>query len=302
MHFCKICKHVIVPAMFIKSFFTVEKWRLLIELMRLDKPVGIFLLMWPCWIGTAVETRGNPKWELLLLFAIGSVIMRSAGCIINDIADRKLDAAVERTRNRPLASGGLSLTEALVVLFLLLISGIIILLFLRHETRLLGFMAIIPVIIYPFMKRITNWPQLFLGITFNWGILLASMEIHGRIMPSSVFLYVAFIFWTLGYDTIYAIQDMKDDVNAGIKSSAITLGRNLKTGISWFYALFGIFLLIALFLSGFGINAIFPVIFVLMHLRWQLNNLNINSANDALTKFKSNQVLGFMIFALLLII
>jgi len=200
--------------------------------MRLHQPVGILLLFWPCaW---AIMLAGGDL-PLILLFLAGSVVMRAAGCIINDLTDRKLDSQIERTRSRPLASGELSEIQAILLLVLLLCIGLAIALMLPPVVIKLA-VAVMPLIIlYPWMKRITWWPQLFLGLTFNWGALMGWAAVRGEIELPAVMLYIAGIFWTLGYDTIYAHQDKRDDIKAGIKSTALKLGRYSKLFIALFY-------------------------------------------------------------------
>ena len=192
------------------------------ELIRLNKPIGFLLLMWPCWFGLAllkIETSKLLFWYLL--FLIGSFLMRSAGCIINDIIDIDFDQKVTRTKFRPLASKKISITEAILLLIILLVISFFILLEFNFKSIVLGLLSVPFVILYPFLKRITFFPQLFLGIIFSWGVLIVSMQFNTRITFDFILLYFVCIFWTLAYDTIYAYQDMSDDVLNKIKSTAV---------------------------------------------------------------------------------
>jgi 4-hydroxybenzoate polyprenyltransferase len=207
-----------------------------LRLMRVDKPTGTWLLLLPCWWGVALSAKYFPNIWLMFLFAVGAIVMRGAGCVINDIYDRRLDRRVERTKTRPLASGEVTLVQALLFLGALLLVGLGILLLLNRETVILGVLSLALIFTYPLMKRITWWPQLFLGFTFNWGILMASTATMGRIGLSHFLAYAGGVFWTLAYDTIYAHQDKRDDVLAGVKSTALLLGEKSTQWIALFYA------------------------------------------------------------------
>ena len=203
----------------------MEKFQIFIQLTRLNKPIGFLLLFWPCVWGLTLAYYYNGETTLFLkytiLFFLGSVLMRSAGCIFNDVVDKNIDRKVQRTKVRPIASGKISVINALLYLVLLCLIALMILLQFNLLTITLGMGSMILVFVYPFMKRITYWPQLFLGLTFNWGIIIGWTSISNSISIEPVILYLAAIFWTLGYDTIYGLQDMHDDEIVGIKSTSI---------------------------------------------------------------------------------
>lgn len=204
-----------------------------VSLLRLDRPAGIWLLLWPCWWG--VTLAGGLEWRLLLLFAVGAVVMRAAGCIINDLWDRKIDAQVERTKNRPLASGAVKAWQAVLVLLALLGMGAAVLWQLPLVAVAWGLLSLPLVVLYPLMKRVTWWPQLFLGITFNWGALVGWVAVAGQLNLPAVLLWLGGVFWTLGYDTLYACQDRADDARIGVKSSALRLGDGVSKTVVRFY-------------------------------------------------------------------
>ncbi|MGC6471474.1 MAG: 4-hydroxybenzoate octaprenyltransferase [Parvibaculales bacterium] len=268
------------------------------RMMRLDRPIGSWLLFLPClWsLSLAASQRGNiPPIDLILLFGLGAVIMRGAGCVYNDIVDRDLDRKVKRTRNRPLAAGTVSLGGAWAFLFILCGCGLLILLQLDIAAIALGLMSVGLVALYPFMKRITWWPQLFLGLTFNWGALMGYAAYAGSLNAESIALYVAGVFWTLGYDTIYAHQDREDDALAGIKSSALRLGRHTRTAVSLFYAITGLVLISSALLAGLNWPAYLLILPGLAHLFWQIRNLDIDNPDQCLYLFKSNRGFGLII-------
>lgn len=201
-------------------------WGYYIQLMRLEKPIGIYLLLWPTWWALWLAAEGVPPWHLLLVFSLGVVFMRSAGCVINDYADRHWDGAVERTRQRPLASGAVSSKEALQLFVLLLLLSASLLLWLNWQTVLLSLIAVLLASAYPFMKRYTHLPQVVLGAAFSWGMPMAFMAIQLKLPPILWLLYLANLFWTVAYDSYYALVDRPDDIKAGIKSTAILFGRH----------------------------------------------------------------------------
>jgi 4-hydroxybenzoate polyprenyltransferase len=268
-------------------------------LARWDRPIGSWLLLWPCWWGMALATPRLDPW-MLALFAIGAVSMRGAGCVINDLTDRELDAKVERTRHRPLASGRLSVTQALAFLAIQLLIGLLVVLQFNAFTIGLAF-AIMPlVLIYPWMKRITWWPQACLGLTFNWGALVGWSAVTGSLSVPAVVLYAAGFFWTLGYDTIYAHQDKADDALIGIKSSARRLG---AATVPWLWAFYGITLaLIALAVALNGASMlIYPALALpALHFAWQIRTLDIDDPVSCLRRFRSNRELGLLVFVALL--
>lgn len=267
-----------------------------LRLMRLHQPVGIFLLLWPCVWAVTLAENGFPPLRILLLFAIGATFMRAAGCIINDIVDRKLDAEVERTKNRPLASGELSIRQALSLLALLLAASLLVAMELGAAVVMWSALALIPVAIYPWMKRISWWPQLFLGLTFNWGALVGWVAVRGQVEIPAIILYVASVFWTLGYDTIYAHQDKTDDARVGIKSTALRLGQSTKPLLLFIYslALFG--WLVALHTAGGGAGRRLLLALAALHLGWQVYAANLNSPAACKKIFASNAWLGLLVW------
>lgn len=269
------------------------------KLMRIDKPIGSWLLFWPCgWsIAMSAVPGSLPDLKMLGLFGLGAFIMRGAGCTINDMWDRDIDKKVSRTKDRPLVSGVLSQLEALVFLSGQLGLGLLVLLQLNWYSILLGASSLGLVIIYPLMKRVTHWPQLVLGMTFNWGILLGWSAVNGSCnWPICLPLYAAGICWTIVYDTIYAHQDKVEDVLLGIKSTAIMFGENTKLWLSGFSAV----MISGLVVTGVQCDQTWPyymsVGFVAAHLGTQLYTLNINNPVDCSTKFVSNRNVGLLVF------
>lgn len=269
-----------------------------LKLARADKPIGTWLLLWPCWWSLALAAEGRlPDGRLLVLFGLGALIMRAAGCTINDIVDRDFDARVARTRDRPLASGAISLFQAFVFLGILLGLGFLVLIQLNRAAVALGAAALVPVVIYPFMKRITWWPQAFLGLTFNWGALLGWTAATGGLAPPAVALYAAGIAWTLGYDTIYAHQDKADDEIVGIKSSARRLGARTRPWLFVFYGIAVAGIALAGALAGLA-WPFYPLLALAAgQLFWQAARVDIDAPADCLAKFKSNTWAGALVFA-----
>ena len=273
---------------------------LFIELTRLNKPIGYMLLFWPCvWGLTLVydfNSEINTYYKYLIFFLLGSILMRSAGCIINDIADKKFDQKVERTKNRPIASEKISIKLALLYALVLCFCAFLILINFNLLTIVLALASMPFAFSYPLMKRFTYWPQLFLGITFNYGLVLAWISINNSISLTPILFYIGAIFWTLGYDTIYGYQDIKDDEIIGIKSTSIKFKNNPKTFLTLCYS----FLLISLILIGvlMNFNNIFYLFLIIpfCHLFfYQINFLNINKPEDCLKIFKSNNILGLIV-------
>ena len=265
------------------------------RLARLDKPAGAWLLLLPCWWGLALA--GSFNFFYYALFTIGAFTMRAAGCVINDIVDRNYDAQVERTKTRPIASGEISIKAALAFLIILLLLGLAVLTQLPMLAIFIGFGSVPLFIIYPFMKRITNWPQAFLGVTFNIGVLIAYTTIHRDLSFSALALYFAGIMWTLGYDTIYALQDKSDDIKIGVKSTAIRFGEKTKFFITAFYALTLILFAIAVnFEHGFHILSFATFTLATCHFAWQMHRLNIHNPHNCLLLFRSNIYAGLILF------
>lgn len=275
------------------------------QLARLDKPIGFFLLMWPClWSYTygLIIFSNSMEIKYIIYFILGSILMRGAGCTWNDLLDRKYDAKVKRTKDRPLASNKISPASAIIFLIFQLLISLLILIQFNKLTIIVGLLSIIPIIIYPLMKRITWWPQLFLGITFNWGAIMGWTAATGEISYHCIILYIGCIFWTIGYDTIYAHQDKIDDNFLGLKSTAILFGSKTKFALYFFYLIFITTIAITIniiVIKNLYINSLF-LFFIFMHLFSQIFFLNINNPDNCLKIFKSNNSLGIIIFMLLL--
>jgi 4-hydroxybenzoate polyprenyltransferase len=265
------------------------------RLARLDRPIGTWLLLFPCWWGIALAGEAWPDWSMMALFGIGAVVMRGAGCTFNDIVDRDFDAKVERTRARPIPSGAVSLRGAILFLVLQLAIGAAILVSLNALSIALGLLVIALIGTYPFMKRITYWPQFFLGLNFNWGALMGWAAVRGDLRWPALLLYLGGIAWTLGYDTIYAHQDKEDDALIGVKSSALALGGMTRPFLFVFYLA-----AVALWAAtgeaaGLGLLFRAALILVLFQLLWQAARVDIDSPADCLAKFKSNRVTGWLL-------
>ena len=268
------------------------------RLARLDRPIGVWLLLWPCWWGLALaQTAAWPDPWLLALFAVGALVMRAAGCTINDIADRDFDARVARTATRPLASGELRPRHAWLFLAALLGAGLAVLLQLDRAAIALGLLALPLVALYPFMKRITWWPQAWLGLTFNWGTLIGWAAVTGTVGAPPIALYAAGIAWTLGYDTIYAHQDKEDDALIGVKSSARRLGEATRPWLYAFYCAAVVLIGVAGALAGLAWPFYLGLGLAAAQLAWQAARVDIDAPADCLAKFKSNKGLGLIVFA-----
>ncbi|MCE3232024.1 MAG: ubiA [Rickettsiaceae bacterium] len=270
------------------------------KIMRLDNLTGSFLLLWPCLWSISLASGKIFPWKELLVFIIGAFVMRSGGCIINDIVDYKLDAKVERTKNRPLSNGTLKIHEALLLLFLLMVIGGTLLFSLNNTAIILGFIVLVPIVVYPFMKRVTYWPQLFLAFTINWGALIGWVAIKEVISIETLLIYIACIFWTMGYDTIYAHQDKEDDMLLGIKSTALKFGQYSKKYLYIFYAItIGLLWLLGIMLgTGF-----FYYVFLFVgafHLFLQVKMVDLNNQDDCMRKFSSNKYFGLIILVAIL--
>ena len=266
-----------------------------IRLARLDRPIGTWLLLFPGWWAIALAATRWPDGRLMALFAIGALVMRGAGCTLNDIIDRDFDARVERTRHRPLPSGALSLRQALAFLVIQLALGAAVLLSLDRLAILLGLLVLLLVATYPLMKRVTDWPQFFLGLNFNWGALLGWAAATGSLGWPSLLLYIGGIAWTLGYDTIYAHQDKEDDALIGVKSSALALGPRTRP---WLFVFYGTAIVLWA-AAGAAIGQGWPfwlgLGFVLLQLFWQAAMVDIDDPADCLAKFRSNRWTGWLL-------
>ena len=276
-----------------------------LELTRLKKPIGFMLLFWPCLWGLTLAYDFQNKMDIyffyFLLFLLGSILMRSAGCIVNDVVDRNYDKRVERTKNRPIASGKISVKNSLIYVFLLCGLALLVLINFNTITIVLAFVSMPLAFTYPLMKRVTYWPQLFLGITFNYGLILGWTSIHSEISLAPILLYMGAIFWTLGYDTVYGFQDIKDDEIIGVKSTSIKFKNNPKIFIFLSYFLFSISLILVGIIMNFSKIYYIFLLAPLSHLfLYQVYNLDKNNNHSCLKIFKSNNLLGLLIFICLL--
>jgi len=284
----------------------MKQLNLFIELTRLKKPIGFMLLFWPCAWGLTIayDFSNNIKFYFfyLLLFFLGSILMRSAGCIVNDIMDEKLDKKVERTKNRPIASGRVSKELGLIYAIILCLLAFLILINFNWFTIILALGSMPLAFSYPLMKRYTYWPQLFLGITFNYGLILGWVSMKNSLDIVPIIFYIGAIFWTLGYDTIYGFQDIKDDEIIGIKSTSIKFKKNPIIFLSICYSIFTFFTLMAGILMKF--NNLFFIILILpfLHLfAYQVRNIKINDDLNCLKIFKSNNFFGLLILLTIII-
>jgi len=278
-----------------------EKINNYLELIRLNKPIGFMLLLWPCWFSLAyINLPQHTLITYYLLFLFGAVIMRSAGCIINDLVDQNIDSKIERTALRPIAAKKISNLHAIIFLIVLLIVGLLILLQFKFETILAGLICTPLIVMYPFMKRITFWPQLFLGIVFNWGIIICSVEFFGTITKEFFIFYLACVFWTIGYDTIYAFQDLKDDIKNKIKSTAVLFRDKGKYLVLTSYTL--MFLLIGYlsFLKTNKLVTMFFLIIIVIFIFFNLLRWDHKSESNSGKIFRQNNTFGAMIFLYLL--
>jgi len=280
------------------------------QLARWDRPIGWQLLAWPCWWSVALVVASQNSYSLdffvqsvwhLLLFLIGSVVMRGAGCTYNDLVDEKIDAAVERTRSRPLPSKQISRTQAIFFLILQALIGLVVLLQFNFFTIILGVSSLFIVALYPFMKRFSNWPQLVLGLAFSWGALLGWSAFHGQMDWSPLFLYSAAVCWTIGYDTIYAHQDREDDALVGVRSTARLFGERTKTALILLYSAMILLMSLAFALVNVNPIAYSGLIIAAFHLLSQIKRLDINNAEQCLHLFRSNSHVGGFIFIALIL-
>ncbi len=275
-------------------------WRPYLRLARLDRPIGTWLLLFPCWWSAALASPGWPDpglaW-LFVLFAVGAVVMRGAGCTVNDILDRDLDAKVERTRGRPIPAGEVTPRQALAFMVFQMLIGLVVLLQLSPFAIGLGVASLVLLFSYPLMKRITWWPQAFLGLAFNWGALMGWAAVNGRLGLPAALLYGAGIAWTLGYDTIYAHQDKEDDARIGVKSTALRLGERSRVWIAGFYGVTIVGLAAALVTAGAGPLFLIGLTAAALQLVWQVRFWRPDDPADCLLRFKSNRRFGWLVLA-----
>lgn len=274
-----------------------QPWRDYAQLARFDRPIGWWLLFWPCAFGLLLA-GGQARWDLLLWLLLGSIAMRGAGCVYNDIVDADLDARVARTAARPVASGRVSKRAAWVWLTVLCLIGLLVLLQLRWEAQAAALASLALVAAYPFMKRITGFPQAWLGLVFNWGVLVGWIAIRGFDRPD-VFaaLYAGSALWCIGYDTIYACQDREDDALVGIGSSALTLGRHVRPAVAGFSAGAVMLWALAFWMLRPDWLALLALAPAAAHLGWQVLTLEIDDADNALARFRANRTTGLLVAA-----
>ncbi|MBT3553223.1 MAG: 4-hydroxybenzoate octaprenyltransferase [Rhodospirillaceae bacterium] len=267
------------------------------RMARFDRPIGTWLLLFPCWWSLGLAAEGWPSMYLFVLFGLGAMVMRGAGCTFNDITDRDFDGRVARTADRPIPSGAVSVTQAVIYMGALALIGLAILMQFNRFAVIVGAASLLLIVIYPFMKRVTYWPQFFLGLAFNWGALLGWAAVRGDLGLPAYLLYAAGIFWTLGYDTIYAHQDKEDDALVGIKSLAIKFGSATRPYLYIFYAI-AIALMAA---SGWAAGLSWPFYALLaagaVQLAWQARDIDLDDPVDCLVKFKSNRLFGWLLVA-----
>ncbi|WP_348472100.1 4-hydroxybenzoate octaprenyltransferase [Roseibium polysiphoniae] len=270
------------------------------RLARWERPIGWWLLLWPCcWSASlaaiAAEAPGPNPWHIAL-FLIGAVAMRGAGCTYNDLVDEDIDAQVERTRSRPIPAGQVRRSQAKIFLAVQALIGLLVLLQFNAFTILLGFASLLPVAIYPFMKRVTNWPQLFLGLAFSWGALMGWAAHFGSLSWAPLILYAGGICWTIGYDTIYAHQDKEDDALVGVKSTARLFGAWTKPAMLLLYTLATLLFALAAVLADAGPAAFAGIALGALHLLWQSIVLDIDDGDQCLKLFRSNTTYGWILF------
>jgi 4-hydroxybenzoate polyprenyltransferase len=276
-----------------------------LRLSRFDRPIGSWLLLMPCWwsaaLAAGVAHDLHPLPMMLVLFFVGAFVMRGAGCTWNDITDRDLDAKVERTRSRPIPAGQVSVKQAAAFLVLQALIGLAILIQFNGFAIATGIASLVIVAAYPFMKRITYWPQIVLGLAFSWGALMGFAVVFGRIDATALFLYAGAISWVIGYDTIYAHQDTEDDALIGIKSTALLFGTRTRPALIAFYGLAVVLIGVALARAGAHEPAWFGLLLFAAHLVWQIVRVDINDPALCLRVFKSNRDAGLLLFAGLLV-
>jgi len=275
-----------------------------LRLARLDRPIGSWLLLMPCWwsVGLAGMHNGHfPSLWHIVLFFVGAFAMRGAGCTWNDLVDRNLDGLVERTRSRPIPSKQVTIAQATVFMLAQALVGLLVLVQFNRFTVVTGLASLLVVVIYPFMKRITYWPQIFLGLAFSWGALMGWPAAFGRLDWPALVLYAGSICWVIGYDTIYAHQDREDDLLIGIKSTALLFGERTPSMLASFYACAVVLITLAGFMAGGGTVFTFGVIAFAAHLAWQVTRIDIDDPAYCLVLFKSNRDAGLILFGAMLL-
>jgi len=284
----------------------MERLKIIIQLTRLNKPIGFMLLFWPSLWGLTLGYYFNSQTTLyfkyIVLFFLGSVLMRSAGCIFNDMVDKDFDKKVERTKNRPIASGKISVLESFFYVIILCFLALLVLLQFNKLTIILGMSSMILAFTYPFMKRITYWPQFFLGLTFNWGIIMGWTALTNSISIEPILLYLSAIFWTLGYDTVYGLQDIHDDEIIGVKSTSIRFKNNPRVFVASCYCLCVVFILIMFFMMELNKYILFFSIPFITSLFYQIKIFDIKNQNSCLVAFKFNNFSGFLNFIFIFLI
>ena len=270
------------------------RWRGLALLARFDRPIGWWLLFRPGAWAIALAGGLPERWPMLLWFLVGAIAMRGAGCVFNDIVDRDLDAKVARTRARPIPSGLVSVKLAAIWLVVLCLIGLVVLVQLRPLAAIVALVSLAPVAAYPFMKRITWWPQAWLGMVFSWAALVGWAEIAGALTTPLWLLYAGSIAWVIGYDTIYALQDREDDALIGVRSSALRMGAHVKPGVGAFYLIAILCWAAAIWLVRPDVLAVAALIPVALHLGWQVVTLKPDDGAGALYRFRSNRFAGLL--------
>jgi len=277
-----------------------QPWKPYLRLARLDRPIGAWLLLFPAWWGQALAEvslgRAYPNLWYLVLFWIGAFVMRGAGCTYNDIVDRDYDARVARTAARPIPSGQVTVTQAYVFLAMLCAAGLVVLIHFNLFTIVLGAASLLLIAVYPFMKRVTFWPQLVLGLTFKWGALVGWAAVTGSLSLAAVMLYAGSVLWTIGYDTIYAHQDKEDDALLGLKSTALRFGEATPRWLVLFYTGAVVLWAAAGMLAGARIGFAVALSLAAVQMAWQVATLDTGNAHNCLTRFKSNQLIGWLLF------
>ena len=278
-----------------------EKINNYLKLIRINKPIGFMLLLWPCWFSLAyLDIPQKSLVSYYVLFFLGAVIMRSAGCIINDLIDQDIDAKIKRTASRPIASKKISNFNAFVFLIILLAIGLVILLQFKFITVITGLLCVPLIVLYPIMKRITFWPQLFLGIIFNFGVIICSVEFYGKLTNEYLILYISCVLWTIGYDTIYAYLDIKDDTINNIKSTAVLFGNYGKSLVIASYTLMLTLIAYLIFNKGYEILSFIVFLVIFIYIIMNLLQWNLKSDDSSWKKFRQNNLFGAIIFIYLL--